>query len=245
MIDHRPYPPPTMPFVMHQAWHELLFMHWRVDAGLLRRAIPAALPLDTFDGDAWIAVVPFEMRNVRPRFLPAAPRLSFFPELNVRTYVTLDERPGVYFFSLDAANPLAVELARVLFHLPYQNATMQCVARDGEIEYASTRTDTRGAPAFFRARYRPTSAPFFAEKNSLEYFLTARYCLYTTDARGNVLRAEIDHPPWALQHAECEIETNTMTEPIGLELRGAPHLLFVEKIEMTAWLPQAVSARAG
>lgn len=236
--SYRPYPALTAPYIMHQQWHNLLFMHWRVDTGLLRRAIPLALPLDTFDGGAWLAVVPFEMQNVRPRFLPSIPRLSFFPELNVRTYVTLDERPGVYFFSLDAANPIAVEIARALFHLPYQNATMECIARATEIEYASTRTDVRGAPAYFRARYRPTSEPFIPEKNSLEYFLTARYCLYTTDARGNVLRAEIHHPPWELQHAECEIETNTMAEQIGLKLVGAPHLLFAKKIEMVAWLPR-------
>lgn len=236
--SYRPYPAPTAPYIMHQQWHNLLFMHWRVDTGLLRRAIPSALPLDTFDGGAWLAVVPFEMRDVRPRFLPAVPRLSFFPELNVRTYVTLDERPGVYFFSLDAGNPLAVEIARVSFRLPYFNATMECAANNGEIEYASTRTDARGAPAYFRARYRPTSAPFVAEKNSLEYFLTARYCLYTTDARGDVLRAEIHHPPWELQRAECEIETNTMAEQIELELNDAPHLLFAKKIEMVAWLPR-------
>src|ERR1700687_1753738 len=123
---YRPYPPPTSPYVMHQEWHDLLFMHWRVPYDALRQIVPQTLPLDTFDGDAWIAVVPFEMRNVRWRFLPAVPRLSFFPELNVRTYVTLNQRPGVYFFSLDAANPLAVEIARTLFHLPYQNATMEC-----------------------------------------------------------------------------------------------------------------------
>ena len=239
-LDYRPYPAPTTPFVMHQTWHELLFMHWRVPYDALRHVVPTALPLDTFDGDAWIAVVPFEMRDVRPRFLPAVPRLSFFPELNVRTYVTFDKRPGVYFFSLDASNPIAVEIARALFHLPYQNATMECVVDGETVHYASTRTDSRGAPAFFRARYRPTSAAFIPEKNTLEYFLTARYCLYTTDSHGNVLRAEIDHPPWELQHAECEIETNTMTEQIGLKLQGTPHLLFAKKIEMVAWLPAVV-----
>ncbi len=254
-FDYRPYPAPTSLFVMHQSWHDLLFIHWRMEYGPLRRAVPTALPLDTFDGDAWIGIVPFEMRNVRPRFLPAVPWLSFFPELNVRTYVTLDNRPGVYFFSLDAANPIAVEVARAVFHLLYQNARMECRGVDGVdykstraggegaggggVEYKSTRTDKRGAPAELRVKYRPTSAPFVAEKNSLEYFLTARYCLYTTDGRGNVLRAEIDHPPWQLQHAECEIETNTMTEQIGLKLPNeAPHLLFAKKIEMVAWLPR-------
>lgn len=216
-------------------------MHWRVDADALRKVMPETLEPETFDGTAWIAVVPFEMRDVRPRFAPVVPLLSFFPELNVRTYVTRDGRPGVYFFSLDAANPIAVEVARRFFHLPYQNAEMTCV-RNGEwVKYWSRRTETDAPPAELRARYRSTGAPFAAERNSLEYFLTARYCLYTTDGQGRILRAEIHHPPWQLQHAECEIEKNTMTEPIGLQLSNeAPHLLFTKKIEMVAWLPQMI-----
>ncbi len=238
---YRPYPAPTTSFVMHQSWHELAFMHWRVPFDALRPHIPASLPLDTIDGSAWLGVVPFEMRNVRPRFLPAVHGLSSFPELNVRTYVTLNNRPGVFFFSLDAANPIAVEIARTLFHLPYQNATMECLVQDQTAHYGSTRTDARGAPAYFRVRYRPIGAPFVAPHGSLEYLLTARYCLYTTDARGTVLRAEIHHPPWQLQHAECEIETNTMGAQIGLELADHPdHLLFAKQIETVAWLPRPV-----
>lgn len=236
--QYRPYPPPSTPYLMHQAWHDLLFMHWRMPLESLQSIVPAGLPLDTFDGGAYIGVVPFMMRDVRPRFIPAVPRLSFFPELNVRSYVTLDGRPGVYFFSLDAANPIAVEIARALFHLPYQNATMECIENGETIHYASTRTDSRAAPASFRATYHPTGTTFIPEKNSLEYFLTARYCLYTTDAHGNILRGEIHHNPWQLQHAEAEIETNTMTEPIGLNLpNDAPLLHFSKQIEMVAWLP--------
>lgn len=242
IIDaYRPYPAPTTPYVMHQAWHNLLFMHWRVPTDLLRRAAPPALPLDTFNGDAYIGVVPFMMRDVRPRFLPAVPRLSFFPELNVRTYVTLDGRPGVYFFSLDAGNPIAVEIARATFNLPYFNATMECRVDDKTVHYASTRTDTRGAPAYFRATYHPTSEAFVAERETLEYFLTARYCLYTADAHGNISRAEIHHKPWALQHAECEIETNTMLQQIPLPLPNEPpHLLYVNGIDVLVWMPAVV-----
>lgn len=238
---YRPYPPPTAPYVMHQGWHELLFIHYPVPYDVLRPLVPPSLPLDTFDGSAWVGIVPFDMRNVRPRFLPSVPLLSFFPELNVRTYVTLDNHPGVYFFSLEAANPIAVEIARAFFQLPYQNATMECIVDNETVRYASTRTDRRSAPAFFRASYRPTGAAFNAVPGSLEYFLTARYCLCTTDTRGSVLRAEIDHPAWELQPAECEIETNTMTAPMGLQLPNtAPHLLFAKHIEMVAWLPSVV-----
>lgn len=205
--------------------------------------MPDPLPLDTFDGSAWIGVVPFEMRNVRPRFLPAVPGLSFFPELNVRTYVTLAGRPGVYFFSLDAANPVIVELARSIFCLPYQNATMQCAVDNEMVYYGSTRRDTRAAPAYFRAAYRPTGAPFVAAHGTLEYFLTARYCLYTIGPGGSVLRAEIHHRPWRLQNAECKVETNTMTEPIGLKLPAeSPHLLFAKQLEMVTWLPVRITS---
>lgn len=239
--QYRPYPAPPTPYVMHQAWHDLLFMHWRAPSESLQNIVPAGLPLDTFDGEAYIGVVPFVMRDVRPRFVPAVPWLSFFPELNVRTYVKLNGRPGVYFFSLDAANPVAVEVARTLFHLPYQNATMECIEEDDTIHYSSTRTDSRAAPAYFRATYHPTGSPFIPAQDSLEYFLTARYCLYTTDARGNILRGEIHHNPWQLQPAEAEIETNTMTEPIGLKLPNDPPLLhFSQAIEMVAWLPVRV-----
>ncbi len=237
-VASRPYPPPTSPYVLHQSWHNLLFMHWRVPKDALRRAVPAALPIDTFEGEVYIGVVPFMMRNVRPRYLPALPWLSSFPELNVRTYVTLDARPGVYFFSLDAANPVAVQFARTVFHLPYQNATMECAIENQRVHYASTRTDPYAAPAYFRASYRPTSAPFIPARGSLEYFLTARYCLYTTDARGNVLRAEIHHRPWYLQDAEADIETNTMTEQIDLKLPNDPPLLhYSEAMDMVTWLP--------
>lgn len=239
--SYRPYPAPTTSFAMHQSWHNLLFIHWRIPHDDLRPHVPADLPLDTDDGSAWVGFVPFEMRDVRPRFLPAVPGLSFFPELNLRTYVTLDNRPGVYFFSLDAANPIAVEIARTLFHLPYYNATMECIVQDQIVQYGSTRTDARGAPAYFRARYRPVGAPFVVAPGSLEYFLTARYCLYTTDARGKVLRAEIHHVPWQLQNAECEIETNTMLDQIGLQLPNEPpHVLFTKHIDMVGWLPKPV-----
>lgn len=238
---YRPYPAPQAPFVMHQAWHNLLFIHFRVPLELLRRVVPGTLPLDTFDGHAYVGVVPFMMRNVRPRFLPAVPRLSFFPELNVRTYVTLDGRPGVYFFSLDAGNPLAVEIARTTFGLPYFNAAMECIVNSDTVEYASTRTDSRGAAAYFRATYRPASAVFTAEKDSLEYFLTARYCLYTVGADDGVSRAEIHHKPWPLQRADCEIETDTMLQQIPLPSPDrAPHLLYVRGIDVIVWIPERV-----
>jgi uncharacterized protein YqjF (DUF2071 family) len=239
---HRPYPPPDSSHVMHQTWHDLLFMHWRVPAESLRQHLPTALPLDTFDDSAWIGIVPFRMSDVRPRFLPALPWLSAFPELNVRTYVTLDGRPGVWFFSLDAGNPLAVWIARAWFKLPYFTADMHIVhTGQGRIRYTSRRTHPGASPAEFAADYGPVGDVFDAQPGSLEYFLTARYCLYATDRHGRVLRAEIDHPAWPLQSAEAEVRCNSLTDWLGIRLPDdRPLLHFSRRIEMVAWALEPV-----
>jgi uncharacterized protein len=136
-FEHRGYPPPTRPWVMHQIWHDLLFAHWPVPVKEIRRLVPASLPLDLFEGQAWIGVVPFRMTGIRPRFLPALPWLSAFPEINVRTYVNVQGKPGVYFFSLDATNPVAIQTAQWFFHLPYRRAVMKLQESAGRIHYQS------------------------------------------------------------------------------------------------------------
>ena len=138
------------------SWHDLLFMHWPVPQEALRPQIPPALQLDTFDGSAWLSVPPFRMSATRPRCLPSVPPLSNFPELNVRTYVTAEGKPGIWFFSLDAANPVAVRLARATFHLPYFDARMSCQVTGDEVRYGSVRTH-RGAPT---RSWRPFTAPW-------------------------------------------------------------------------------------
>jgi uncharacterized protein YqjF (DUF2071 family) len=128
---HRPWPLPMGSWVMAQTWHDLLFAHWPVDTQRLRTLIPEPLEIDQFDGQAWLAVVPFRMSGIRLRWTPAVPWLSAFPELNVRTYVKSGGRPGVWFFSLDAGNALALAIARAWFHLPYYRARMCCFERHG------------------------------------------------------------------------------------------------------------------
>lgn len=220
---------------MHQSWHDLLFAHWPIDPEQMRQAMPPQLPLDLYDGQAWIAVVPFRMSDVRPRFVPPLPWLSAFPELNVRTYVTLNDKPGVYFFSLDAANPLAVQIARATFNLPYFNAQMSLQETDW-VAYASRRTPAHAPGAEFKGRYRPVSAPYESQKGTLENWLTERYCLYSLDRSGRVYRGEIQHLPWPLQKAEAEIQLNTMTLPPGLPLPAQPPLLhFVRRLDVVVW----------
>ncbi|MBK8979980.1 MAG: DUF2071 domain-containing protein [Planctomycetes bacterium] len=238
-------------WVMAMRWQQLLFAHWPVPAAALRPHIaplggPAGLELDEHDGTAWLAVVPFRMTGVRPRCVPALPRLSRFCELNLRTYVTCQGRPGVWFFSLDAADPLAVRVARAAFHLPYFDARMGLVAEaDGTIRYRSERTH-RGAPAArFVASYRPTGAPFRAAPGSREWFFTERYSLYTADRRGRLLRGDVLHEPWVLQAAEWEPQECDMGRIAGVELpaRGVAHLLYADDLLVRATRVRAVGPR--
>jgi uncharacterized protein YqjF (DUF2071 family) len=240
-VGHRPWPLPHGPWVMTQSWHDLLFAHWPVDARALQDRLPAGLPLDTFEGQAWLGVVPFRMTNVAPRGVPAIPFVSSLIELNVRTYVTLHDKPGVYFFSLDANSAVAVAAARTLFGLPYYMATMQLEHRDARVVYTSVRQTKLDGVAEFAATYHPIGAVQTAKPGSLEYFLTERYCLYTVDKQFRANRLDIHHPPWPLQAAEATIAVNTMPDAAGIRLPStAPLLHFARRQDMVAWTPRVV-----
>ena len=200
--------------------------------------MPAGFELDLFDGEAWLGVVPFHMTNVAPRLVPALPWISAFPELNVRTYVRVDGKPGVYFFSLDAGSLSAVWGARVFYRLPYWKASMKVKGRGGtKIEYASKR-EHGPKPAVFRGSYGPTSAPAHAVPGSIRHFLCERYCLYAFN-RKRLYRGEIHHLPWDLQEARCEIEENTMALAAGITLPPQPDLVnFSRELKVLVWAPE-------
>jgi uncharacterized protein YqjF (DUF2071 family) len=223
---------------MAQSWHDLLFAHWPVDAEKLCALIPGRLEIDTFDGQAWLAVVPFRMTGVRLRGTPRVPWFSAFPELNVRTYVTCGGKPGVWFFSLDAGNSLAVSIARAWFHLPYFRARMSCTEQGGWIHYHSVRAH-RGAPSgMLVGRYRPNGEIFSPQRGTLEHFLTERYCLYSASGRGHIFRGEIHHSPWALQVAEADFTGNTLAGAAGVPLPlRQPLLHFAKRQDVVAWRP--------
>ena len=242
-VGHRPYPAPSGPWAMGMSWRDLLFMHWPVEADALRPLVPSSLSIDTFDGNAWLGVVPFDMVGVRPHFVPAVPGISNFPEINLRTYVTAEDRPGVWFFSLDAHNRLAVRLARATFHLPYFDAEMSCHASGDQVDYRSIRTHKGAPPAEFVARYGPSGRPFESGPGSIESFLTERYCLYSADGRNNVRRGEIHHQMWPLQPAEVEVRTLAMTQQIGLKPpETEPILHFSKRLDVLAWLPRKIAS---
>ncbi len=242
-ITHRPYPPPTQPWIQAQTWDNLLFAHWSIAPDVMRQVVPASLPLDTFDGKAWIGLVPFAISGLRARFLPPIPGFAGFLELNLRTYVTLNGRPGVYFFSLDAAKLWAVIGARVTYHLPYFHARMR-ITRDAEWFVYSSQRIHRGAPAAeFEARYRPTGEARHFDRDTLDYWLTERYALYALDGRGEIHRGEIHHPQWNLAPAELEIRKNTVPATAPLTLPDdLPLLHFSKRQDVHIWAPTFVKA---
>jgi uncharacterized protein len=215
--------PPGLP-IMYQSWGDLLFMHWPVSVESLRLLIPEPLAIDTHDGAAWIGITPFTMWGIRPVFAPALPRLSESHELNVRTYVHLDGVPGVWFFSLDASNTIAVLGARLAFHLPYFKAHMSLERWDRTIRFTSRRTHRRAAPAEFKAFWTVGDELGEARPGSLDFFLIERYCLYSAHG-GRLFRARIFHHPWRLHRADLLSYSSTMIESQGLPAPGDEPLL--------------------
>jgi uncharacterized protein YqjF (DUF2071 family) len=244
---------------MRQHWGKLLFMHWPLDVETLRPFVPGQLSIDTFDGKAWIGVVPFTMWGIRASFLPPLPGASAFHELNVRTYVHYQGVPGVWFFSLDAANSLAVWGARTFYHLPYFNAEMKLDQQEKTIRYSSVRTDRITYAEFFSAESAHFSKDFQsankpdsprgelemnweigaslaqAQVGSIEFFLTERYCLYALH-EGGIYRSRIFHEPWPLQTAAIGSCRSNMIESLGISRPGGPPLLhYAEAIAVDIW----------
>jgi uncharacterized protein YqjF (DUF2071 family) len=228
---HRPWPLPEGSWTIAQSWDDLLFAHWRVDRDALRKLVPAELELDEHGGSAWLGITPFLITGFRLRGTLALPVVSTFPELNVRTYVTYEDKPGVWFFSLDTSSWIAVEAARRAYKLPYFHARTVHERRGNRVEFSNARHDSERR---FEVTYRDaTTEPFEPAHGSLEHFLTERYCLYASDEEG-LHRADIHHPPWCLRPAEASIQANTMP-PDGVELAGEPLLHLAERQDVVIW----------
>jgi uncharacterized protein len=254
---HRPTPLPKRDWSVTQRWNDLLFAHWPIPAASVAPLLPPGLVPDTFDGSAWIGVVPFWMDRIRFRAIPRIPSMDSFPELNLRTYVREEgtNLAGVYFFSLDAANPFAVMTARALFRLPYYWAHMAIKPqKDGRFFYGSDRHLTK-RPVRFRATYRglgPTHRLVQSAPGTIEYFLTERYRLYTADRRGHLFQGDIHHLPWPLEAAEADIHINELPAAHGITLPDTQPLLFYARelvvyiwsIELAKGLSAALPRRA-
>lgn len=230
-VDHRPWTVPGETWSWRQSWQDLLFAHWPIDEAVLRPLLPSSLEIDACEGTSWIGLVPFKMTGVMKRPLPDMPWVSAFPELSVRTYVTRDGKPGVWFFSLDATNALAVWAARRFFHMPYFRAKMSVRKHRHATVYSSSRPG-----ACFEASYMPVSSVYEAKRGSLEHWLTERYCLYAQSANGALYRNEVHHVPWPLQKAEARMDINTMLAMHGFDVHGPPALLhFAQRLDVVVW----------
>jgi hypothetical protein len=227
-VGHRPWPLNPQPWFMGQTWQRLLFAHWPVAHDLLRPHVPRELTLEEWDGSAWIGLTPFRVTGLRLRGIPPLPLLSSFYELNCRTYVRHDDRPGIWFFSLDASSAAAVAAARLGYRLPYRHASIE--ATEGRFSAKRNPGDVS-----FEARYRGAGDVHVAQAGTLEYFLVERYCLYSGGGR---LRADIHHAPWPLQRAEAEV----MVEGVSpVELEGDPICHYAHRQDVLVWRPESIS----
>ena len=243
---HRSEPLPAGPWIMAQTWHNLLFAHWPIALDALRPLVPPNMQIDTFAGQAWVGIVAFRLSGIRLRGLPEVGWVSHFSEINVRTYVRLNGKPGVLFLSLDADNRAAIALAKPWFRLAYQAARIdhQPAPASG-FAFAAQRTEPEAPPAAFAATYRPTAGAFAAAPGSLAHWLTERYCYYSAGPRGRTYRCDIHHPAWPLQPATAEITQNTMALAHGLHLPGiAPLLHYAHHMQAAIWPLRRVHLQA-
>ncbi|GDY00684.1 hypothetical protein LBMAG49_00130 [Planctomycetota bacterium] len=221
VTSHRSEPLPKHAWRLSMDWDDLVMMHWPADGAVLQRLLPNGLEIEEREGSAWLGVVPFMMRRVRSRWLPPIPFTNAFPELNLRTYVRHRGKPGIWFFSLDAASLLAVRSARAAFSLPYFDARMRCERRGNDVHYQSERTDRRAMAARLDVRWTmPTSfAP--PAVGSMPHWFVERYRMFLSQ-RGRIRTGHVAHPPWQLAEVDVQIEQCDMTRICGLKLTGKP-----------------------
>lgn len=234
-VNHRPYPLPNKRWLMTQTWEDLVFIHYPIQKERIEQHIPSPLEVDTFDGVAWIGVVPFWMKNIRMHGLPPIPFASSFLELNVRTYVTYQNKKGVYFFSLDANHLPAVMMARTFFSLPYLHAHIRFSRFGDSMDFKSVRKHQGFPNTCFEASYKPTSSSFIAKKGSLEEWLVERYNLLLVK-KNQVYIGHIHHQPWELQHADIEIKTNDLLPFLPSSIQNEKPLVHYSKyLRAFAW----------
>jgi uncharacterized protein YqjF (DUF2071 family) len=233
-VDHRPWPLPKENWLLTQTWLNLAFIHWEIEYDDLRARIPAELEIDLYEGKAWIAIVPFDMKGVTFRNCPKLSYLSDFPEINVRSYVSYRGKPGVWFFSLDVPSRFTTWTARTFFHLPYRQGAVSISEDERGFEYRQNVGEE-----VFKAIYNPLHTETWS-KDSFEKWSTERYCLYCQSKKGSLYRTEVHHPQWPLQKAVLNIEENSMLENFKIKAQH-PSVLFSNQIEVVAYPPKKLT----
>lgn len=227
----------AMPWVMFQRWQSVCFMHYPIDMHKLSPHVPDGLSIDTYNGQAWISLLPMHMVNLHLHDTPAVPGTSDFPEINLRTYVKVNDRPGVYFFSIDAESYLGSWVAKFLFHLPYVDAKMKIRKDGGRVSMQSDRPKSKKFKAArFSGWFEPYGPLKKAEEGSLEFFLAERYTAFSADVEGRLYRGDLVHQPWEIRDAKFHIEENTILEAAGLDVGGAvPQVHFSPGTDSFIW----------
>ncbi|MFC5278562.1 YqjF family protein [Halorubrum rubrum] len=219
---------------LEMGWRHLLFESWPVDADRLDDHLPEGFEPDVRDGSAWLSVIPFTNVDVRPKGLPR-PLGVRLPEVNVRTYVTRDGVPSVYFFSLDAQGLASVAGARLFHHLPYYYARISLAWTDGRVAFESRRRHPGDRPARYEASYWPAGEPFAADDDPLAEFLVERYRFYTEAPDGSVRHTDVRHDPWTLYPAEASVGTDTLLRANGFRRPEAePVRYYSPGVDVTA-----------
>ena len=239
--SHKPRPLPAGRWAMTQRWNDLLFAHWPIPAVLMEKILPQWLDADLYQGSAWLGIVPFWLDRIKVRGAPPVPGLRNFPDLTLRTYVRdrFTRTPGVYCFSVESSNLLAVAAAHAIYHLPYKLAEMHLERRsDREFAFYSRRRFSP-SPVIFKARYRglgPTQKTAEIRPGSFEYFFSERNCVFSTNRAGQPIRANLHHVSWPLEEAEAEIERNDLAKAVGIALpKMDPVLHYSRRLAVYVW----------
>ncbi len=238
MYHHRPWSLPKSSWTWRQSWNDLLFVHFRVDTQLAQSLVPKPLKIQEFEGSTWIGIVPFRMNGVMRRPFPNLPWFSNFLELNVRLYVEFEGKPGVWFLSLDATNPLVVWGGSRFFHLPYKNVHITRSDFDENAQYQSIRR-SKSEPFEFKVNFRPAPEVFFAEPGTLEHFLTERYCFYAQSS-DILYRADVHHWPWPLQKAEGLVSLCSNLKHLKVDDKTDRIFHYSRGVDVVSWTPVQV-----
>jgi uncharacterized protein YqjF (DUF2071 family) len=235
-ISHRTEALCPLPWIVFQRWETLLFASWPVAPEVMRACVPEPLEIDTFDGTAWLTIVPMHMRDLHVRDLPPIPGTSTFPEINLRTYVKVGGRPGVYFFSIECNAPFADLVANLLFDFPYKPATMNYRVDGPSIAIDSARGGGSANAANFSAKYQPVGDAFTPAPGSLEDFLLSRFASFSVANTGAVLRGDLHHDVWTIRRAQADISVNSLAKSAGIDvLDRAPQLFYSQGTDTVVW----------
>lgn len=235
-IIHRPYPLPSKNWIMRQTWKNVLFLHWPIPLEKLRPHIPTSLQIDTYKGTAWLGIILFVLEGIYPFGLSSISLTPKFPEINVRTYVTYNGKPGIYFLSIDVDNWASLKIAKHWYHLPYHSAHISFQKEGESFHCHSVRRENRNDPLSFHCKYASVSDVYAPKEGTLDHWLTERYCFYSSNNGVSIYCGEIHHQPWPLQKAKIELVNHTLFTPFHFDLpEEKPVIHFSPGVDSLMW----------